>query len=106
MGNIMPQSRYVRYHAEEWSALYVDGKLDTVGDTYLSDERISQLLGVEEHEDDDSFLRGGNSRSDVAKTLEELETYAQTRNNKLQQAAALRAEAAKLEAQAASLLKS
>ena len=96
---------YVRYQGEEWAALYIDGKLDTVGDSYLSDERIAQILGVEEHSDD-AFLRGGNSRSDVAQTLDELHAYVNEREDKLARAAELRAQAAALEAEAATLRES
>jgi hypothetical protein len=40
--------KYVRYQGgNEWSALYIDGKLDKYGDHYIVDERIEELLGVE-----------------------------------------------------------
>lgn len=95
-------AKLVRYHGEEWSALYIDGKLDLVGDTYLTDERIAELLGVEEHYSD-AFLRGGNQREDVAKNLDELKAYEDERNQKLQRAAEMRAEAKRLEAEANAL---
>ena len=98
----MTHARFVRYQSEEWSALYIDGKLDTVGDSYHSDERIAQLLGVEEHGDDDAFMRGGNSYADVAQTLDELDSYVNSRTQLLAQAEALRAQATALEAQASS----
>lgn len=67
--------KLVRYSgSEDWSALYIDGQLDTVADHYLVDERISELLGVETVSSDD-FMRGGNYREDVAKTLDEIEDY-------------------------------
>lgn len=59
---------------EEWSALYVRGKLAEVGDHYWVEEKLHQLLGIDEINSDD-FLRGGNSREDVAQTLEEIEAY-------------------------------
>lgn len=96
-------AKYVRYNDEEWSALYIDGKLDTVGDAYHSDERIAALLGVEER-DDSAFMQGGKNYSDVANTLDEVEAYAAKRDSKLSEAAALRARAAELEAEAASLV--
>jgi hypothetical protein len=61
----------VRYTGEEWSALYVDGKLDIVGDSYLIDDRISELFGVTEYQDE-SFMQGGNDYGDVAPTLDAL----------------------------------
>lgn len=65
----------VRYEGTgEWSALYVDGKLDKVGDHYLIEERISELAGVTCIQSDD-FLRGGDTREDVAPTLEALEQH-------------------------------
>ena len=66
--------KFVRYTAEEWSALYIDGTLDVVGDSYLVDERIAELLGVED-QSSDAFLRGGNTREDVAQTLDELNAW-------------------------------
>jgi hypothetical protein len=92
-------AKYVRYNEEEWSALYIDGKLSVVGDSYLSDEKIAELLGVEER-DDDAFMQGGKNYSDVANTLAEVEAYAASRDAKLREAAALRARAEELEAEA------
>jgi len=87
--------KLVRYNAEEWSALYVDGDLRIVGDSYLIDEEISTIYGVEEI-DSDVFLRGGNTREDVAKTLDEVYNYQEQQNKNLQEAEKLRAEANKL----------
>lgn len=53
---------------DDWSALYRDGELVIAGDHYLIDERIRQFLGVQTIESDE-FLRGGNSREDVAPDL-------------------------------------
>lgn len=58
----------------EWSALYVDGRLERVGDHYLIDERIRELTGVVTLRTDD-FLRGGNSRQDVAETAAQVQVY-------------------------------
>jgi polysaccharide deacetylase 2 family uncharacterized protein YibQ len=84
--------------SSEWSALYVDGKLDRVGDHYTVDERISDLTGVTVVSSDD-FLRGGNSREDVAQTLEDIETYAKSAD-----ATAAEAKAEGLREQARALL--
>ena len=92
--------KYVRYSgSSDWSALYVDGKLDKVGDHYYVDERIAELLGVETVDSDD-FMMGGNYREDAAQTLEELEAYTRAREGKLETAEELRAKAAELLRQA------
>lgn len=66
--------KLVRYSNEiEWTALYVDGKLDIVGDAYLIDDRIAELAKVEEREGD--FLCGTDRREGVPKTLVELEAF-------------------------------
>lgn len=58
----------------EWSALYVDGKLHKVGDHYLVDEAIRSLLEIKTIYSND-FMRGGSSASGVAQTLDEAESY-------------------------------
>jgi len=63
----------------EWSALYVKGKLEEVGDHYWVEEKLHQILGIEEISSDD-FLRGGNQREDVAQTLEEIQDYRSARD--------------------------
>lgn len=101
--------KLVRYTGEsDWSALYVDGKLHTVGDHYLVDEAIQVLVGVEEHQSED-FMKGGNYSEDVAKSLDELnewvakrdhEVAEASREEKLAKAAELIAEAEKLRQEA------
>ena len=88
----------------EWSALYVDGILDRVGDHYLADERIAELAGVEVIQSD-AFLRGGESRSDVAATLFEISQYSHDRAQRDEMAEKLRAKAAELLAEAEQLEK-
>lgn len=67
--------KLVRYTGpNDWSALYVDGNLETVGDHHNVDERIAELCGVELREGDD-FLMGSHKRIDTADTLDEIETY-------------------------------
>jgi hypothetical protein len=67
--------KLVRYTgSEDWSALYVDGDLDRVGDHYLIDERIQELYKVEDIRSDD-FMRGGNYSHDVAQTLAEVDEW-------------------------------
>ena len=88
----------VRYTgSDDWSALYVDGKLDRIGDHYLIDERISELTGVTDYSSDD-FLQGGDDRDSAAQTLEELNAWvardkAETADEALQYAAELRRQA-------------
>lgn len=65
----------VRYSgSDDWSALYIDGKLDMVGDHYLIDERISSLMKVTVI-DSDSFMLGRNFEYEVARTLNEIEKF-------------------------------
>jgi len=89
----------------EWSALYVDGKLDVIGDHYLADEHIRELCGVTVVESDD-FLRGGDgvARKDgpgPARTLDEVYAYVDDRNSRKARADRLREQAADLVAEAA-----
>lgn len=70
----------VLYQGEEWSALYVDDRLLEIGDHYLVEERLLDVLGIEFIQSDD-FLRGGSSREDAAKTLDEIESYQDSRDS-------------------------
>lgn len=79
----------------EWSALYVDGRLDCVGDHYVVDERISELLGVVT-EYADAFMQGGNTYDDVAPTLEEAYAYMQKQIRRSDEAETLRTQAEEL----------
>ncbi len=94
-------TKVISEEVEEWSALYVDGKLDRVGDSYLIDERIIQLTGVEEIEG--NFLLGGNSYDDAAKTLDEIAAYEAKKVEAADEAAVLEAQAAELIAKAKEL---
>lgn len=83
------------YEDEEWSAVYLDGKLQRVGDSYLADEWVRSHYGIETVQSAD-FLRGGTQRADVAPTLEALEEYRRDRESREARAAELRAEADRL----------
>lgn len=83
----------------EWSALYLDGKLDRVGDHYLAQERILELCGVVCEQSDD-FLRGQDGRAGVAQTLNELSDYRLQREEKEAEILKLRKEASELLARA------
>jgi hypothetical protein len=90
----------VRYTGTgEWSALYVDGILDRVGDHYIIDDRISELTGVEEVQSDD-FLRGGDGRASVAPSLYELGEYSKARAQREDSALELRKKATAMLAEA------
>lgn len=96
----------IEFHvADEWTAVYLDGKLQTVGDSYLADEWLQGYVGVKVVQvvQDDAFMRGGSSSNTVAKTLDELHDYQLERDRKLAQAQKLRDEAQDLLAQAAVL---
>lgn len=83
------------HYADDWAALYVDGKLTVVGDTYQAEEKAFELLGVQTMVDD-SFMRGQTSRDGVAQTLEEVDAYRTERAQRGERARALRAEAKRL----------
>lgn len=83
----------------QWSALYVDGKLDRVGDHDVVNERIREVLGIDVDYSND-FMRGGEYREDVAKSLNEVSDYRAAREEREQKANLLRAQAAELIAQA------
>lgn len=84
----------VRYVGSgEWSALYVDGELDRIGDHYRIDERIAELLGVEVREgaEGSDFLRGGDGVARTggpspAQTLAEAEAYTEERDRAVHEA--------------------
>jgi len=78
---------------EEWSAVYLDGKLVEVGDSYLADEWIRAHFGVKTVSDN-AFMRGQTQREGVAQTLDEVADYAKVRQERLDRIAALRAEGA------------
>jgi hypothetical protein len=86
----------------EWSALYKDGKLERVGDHYVVDEYLYELFDVEVEQTDD-FMRGGEHREDVAKSLGELQEYRSQREDRKRTAASLREQAANLIRQAEGL---
>lgn len=90
----------------EWSAIYLDGKLQRVGDHYLADEWIREHFGVETVQSNDFFLGRGDQRRDVADTVEQIQAYTAERSARLAKAYALREQAEALEAEAEQLEKS
>lgn len=83
----------------EWAALYVHGVLVEVGDSYHAEERAFEITGVK-IVNDSAFMQGQDQREGVAKTLDEVKAYAESRDARKAQAQALRDEAASLEAEA------
>lgn len=83
----------IEFHQyDDWTAVYLNGNLVRVGDSYLADEWLQSRFGVKVVQDD-AFLRGGNSRDGVAQTLDELAAYRAERDERHATAARLRAEA-------------
>lgn len=87
------------HEAEEWAAVYLDGRLVQIGDKYLADEWVRDHFGVRTVQDD-AFLRGQGSRDGAAQTLDELYLYAARRADLEAQAARLRRQAEELLARA------
>lgn len=93
----------VVYRGEgEWSALYINGILDRVGDHYIIEERVFEYLKVGVVQSD-SFMRGGNHREDVAKTLQEIDDYDEEQTRLEEQALYLEDQAHALLQQAAAI---
>lgn len=88
----------------DWAALYVDGKLEKVGDAVNVDEYALHYAGVTTVQDN-AFLRGGNGRQSVAPTLAEVKTYAAKQEEKRLTAETLRKQAQELLDQAEELEK-
>lgn len=80
------------HYSDDWAALYVDGNLVTVGDSYLAEEKAFELLGVKQIQDD-SFMRGQTSSDGVAVTLAAVNEYRATRDAAEAKARELREEA-------------
>lgn len=76
----MPQSKdsdVVIYEGnDQWSALYVDGRLEYVGDHYNVNEKIHAMFDITVIQSDD-FMLGGNYRSEVARSISEITEYAE-----------------------------
>ena len=99
----IPEMTVVKWEDhEDWSALYVNGKLDRVGDHYLTEERIQTLAQVNEIHAD--FLVGGVSKKDAPATLDEVLEHHKNTIGKRLQADRLRKQAAELLAKADELL--
>lgn len=85
--------------SQEWSAVYLDGELQKIGDHYTIDEWLRAHFNVITVQADD-FLRGQDTAEGSAQTLSEAIEYAKLREERLAEAKSLRNEAARLLASA------
>ena len=96
------EPKYVLFQiGEGWSALYVDGRLDRLGDSYNVTERIEALLGVVSQESE--VMDAIQHRDEAPSTLAELRAMEAERRKLRDEAEALRQQAADLIAQAEGL---
>ena len=90
------------HYSEDWAALYVNGTLDIVGDSYLAEERAFDILGVNIVQDP-AFMRGQTARDGVAQTLDEVADYKARREEVRRKVAEMENEIADRQALANSL---
>jgi hypothetical protein len=98
----MTSPRLEIHYADDWAALYVDGRLDRVGDAYLAEERAFEIAGVTIVRDD-AFMCGQTQADGVAKALEDVAAFRARRIADLTEATRLREEAARLAERAGQL---
>lgn len=88
--------KLVRYNSDaDYSALYVDGVLDTYGTSQVVDERIAALVDVETY-NSNYFLLGGSTKEDVAQTTVAIDQYVTAKAEVEREAADLRRRADEL----------
>lgn len=85
----------------EWTIVYKNGLLEIAGDSYLADEWLQQLCGVEVIEDEAGACMIDDRTAHP--TLAAVEAAERDRDARLEAAAAKRAEANRLLAEAAEL---
>jgi alpha-D-ribose 1-methylphosphonate 5-triphosphate synthase subunit PhnG len=90
------------HYADEWAALYVDGRLKSVGDTYVAEEQALTMCGVKLVHDD-AFMRGQDRREGVAPTLADAAIYRDEREQRRAKAAEMREQAKRMLDDAAEL---
>lgn len=83
------------HYAGEWAALYKEGELAYVGETYVAEEAAFEMLRVRRFRDD-AFMRGQKARGGVARNLAEVAAYAQQRDASVKLAAEKIADARRL----------
>lgn len=86
---------------DDWAALYIDGELHVEGHEYNVNERIFNLLGIKEVQDD-AFMRGRTGH-DTAPTLDDVRRYKEAREDTLARVEELRREADNLRLRAEEL---
>ena len=80
----------IEFHRQgEWTAVYLDGELQRVGDHYLANEWLQERCGVKVV-DDDAFMLGDPFGKCIATSLEEVENYRRYREERRREAAILR----------------
>jgi len=84
----------IEFHrvGEEWTAVYLDGTLQRVGDSYLADEWLQEHAGVKVVPDSPCMIDDHKA----FRTLAEVEAEAERRASLAAQAQALRLQAAEL----------
>lgn len=88
------------FHDEDWSALYINGVLVYVGDTYLVWEHLEKHYGWDVRQDDAFFMPGkSKNRANVYQTLTDLHDgiAEQKRREKEERLAELQAERLELD---------
>lgn len=97
----MKQGDEIEFHraGEEWTAVYLNGELQRVGDHYLADEWLQQYAGVKEVHN--SVCMIDNYRA--YPTLDEVRAATDERAVKLLEAADLERQAAELQERAKGL---
>lgn len=89
-----------RYRGDaDYSALYVDGVLDTFDTHSVVDARITELVNVDTYHSN-AFLLGGDTKEDVANTTAEIDQYVSAKAELEREAADLRRRADELMARA------
>jgi hypothetical protein len=83
------------HEADEWAAVYLEGKLVHQGERYLANEWVREHFGVVTVQDD-AFMCGSDRREDVAQTLDEVAEYAAERATRAERAADLERRASEM----------
>lgn len=95
----------IEFHRDgEWTAVYLDGVLQRVGDSYLADEWLRARCGVVEV-DDDAFMCGQSRYEGVAGTLAEVAAYREERDRLLAEAVELEQQGEALKQKAQELVR-
>ena len=85
----------IHYTGTGWAGLYVNGRLERVGDAYVAEEKAFEILGVKVVESDD-FMLGQGTAAGAARTLGEIGDWRLAQTSKLKEAERMRAEALRL----------